>query len=218
MFVPDLNDASVSMSKSGDFLALAQWRRMVAQIYADVRCVDVPEAAWQQFLAARNALFKTHAQSPLDEGQRAVFSELPFFAYDPDYRVVGKLDLNVPQEQFCLELAADGEFRYRRVATVLFAIKGQTAQLSLFWIEGYGGGLFLPFKDLTSKTETFGAGRYLYDTIKGADLGVDETKILLDFNFAYNPSCAYNDQWVCPLAPLENSLNFPILAGEKKFM
>ncbi len=206
------------MGASGDLLALAQWRRTVAQIYADVRRAGVPETAWQQFLAARNALFKTHSQSPLNDEQRAAFSELPFFAYDPDYRVVGQLDRNVPQEQFCVELAADGKFCYRRVAKILFAIKGQTAQLSLFWVEGYGGGLFLPFKDLTSKTETFGAGRYLYDTIKGADLGADEAQIILDFNFAYNPSCAYNDQWVCPLAPVENSLSFPILAGEKRFI
>jgi hypothetical protein len=103
------------------------------------------------------------------------------------------------------------------VATVQFAIKGWAAQLSLFWIEGYGGGLFLPFKDLTSKTETFGAGRYLYDTIKGADLGADETQIVLDFNFAYNPSCAYNTRWHCPLPPAANQLAVSIRAGEMNF-
>jgi uncharacterized protein (DUF1684 family) len=94
---------------------------------------------------------------------------------------------------------------------------GHAASLSLFWIEGYGGGLFLPFKDLTNRKETFGGGRYLYDTIKGADIGVQGQEILLDFNFVYNPSCAYNAQWYCPLAPEENALNISIAAGEKRF-
>jgi uncharacterized protein (DUF1684 family) len=84
-------------------------------------------------------------------------------------------------------------------------------------VQGYGGGLFLPFKDQTNRTETFGGGRYLYDTIKGADLGANEQEMLLDFNFAYNPSCAYNTQWVCPLAPQENTLNCAVIAGEKRF-
>ena len=86
--------------------------------------------------------------------------------------------------------------------------------LTLFWLEGYGGGLFLPFKDQTSGRETYGGGRYLYDTVKGADLGAAPDSILLDFNFAYNPSCAYNPRWVCPLAPRENVLDFRIEAGE----
>ena len=205
------------MGTSGDVLALAQWRRRVAQLYTDVRRQLKPEVAWQAFVAARHELFQHHPQSPLDEAQRATFTELPYFPYNPDFRVVGQLDRNVSPEQFCVELTADGSFRYRRVARIQFELRGQTTQLSLFWVEGYGGGLFLPFKDQTSKTETFGAGRYLYDTIKGADLGVEESHILLDFNFAYNPSCAYNSQWVCPLAPLENSLSLPVLAGEKKF-
>jgi uncharacterized protein (DUF1684 family) len=84
-------------------------------------------------------------------------------------------------------------------------------------VQGYGGGLFLPFRDQTSRAQTFGGGRYLYDTIKGADLGAGDQEIPLDFNFAYNPSCAYNAQWVCPLAPQENNLNMPITAGEKRF-
>ena len=122
------------------------------------------------------------------------------------------------QEEITIELADDGPLHLRRVAAVHFELSGQSAQLSLFWVQGYGGGLFLPFTDRTKRTETFGGGRYLYDTIKGVDLGVDEHEILLDFNFAYNPSCAYNDRWVCPLAPQENDLNLTILAGEKRFM
>jgi uncharacterized protein (DUF1684 family) len=89
--------------------------------------------------------------------------------------------------------------------------------LSLFWINGYGGGLFLPFGDTTNRQTTYGAGRYLYDTIKGADLGTSRTEVVLDFNFAYSPSCAYNPRWVCPLAPPENRLPFPVPAGEMIF-
>jgi uncharacterized protein (DUF1684 family) len=89
--------------------------------------------------------------------------------------------------------------------------------LTLFWIQGYGGGLFLPFKDSTNGSETYGGGRYLYDTIKGADLGASPDAVLLDFNFAYNPSCAYSPQWTCPLAPAENTLRVRIEAGERAF-
>ena len=90
--------------------------------------------------------------------------------------------------------------------------------LNLYGLEGYGGGLFLPFRDSSNGRGTYAGGRYLYDTIKGADLGANGESILLDFNFAYNPSCAYNDQWVCPLAPPDNWLEFAIPAGEKEFV
>ncbi len=87
--------------------------------------------------------------------------------------------------------------------------------LRLFWIAGYGGGLFLPFGDATNGTQTYGGGRYLYDTIKGADLGGTFDELVLDFNYAYQPSCHYNPKWVCPLAPPQGKLTFPISVGEK---
>ncbi|NKQ35809.1 MAG: DUF1684 domain-containing protein [Chloroflexi bacterium] len=120
-----------------------------------------------------------------------------------------------PPHTYEVDLPHDGLLRFSRIAAVHFTVKEQAGQLSLFWVEGYGGGLFLPFRDGTNGRTTYGGGRYLYDAIKGADLGAGQTDILLDFNFAYNPSCAYNDQWVCPLAPPENQLPFPIAAGEK---
>lgn len=91
------------------------------------------------------------------------------------------------------------------------------ALLSVFWLEGYGGGLFLPFRDATSGGETYGAGRYLLDTIKGADLGGDPARgeLLLDFNLAYHPSCAYDPRWNCPLAPRENWLSVAVPVGER---
>ena len=91
----------------------------------------------------------------------------------------------------------------------------QPARLAVYWLEGYGGGIWLPFTDATSGAETYGGGRYLYDTIKGADLGAGEREMVLDFNYAYNPSCAYDERWSCPLSPPENRLAFAVPAGER---
>lgn len=205
------------MTHNTEYLALGHWRRATAEMYAAVRQAADPALAHQQFVATRNHLFKNHAQSPLTAVQRASFRQLSYFPYDPAFKVQGYIDDRVEPAEFTTELTADGFFRLKRVVAIHFELLGQAAQLSLFWVQGYGGGLFLPFKDQTNRTETFGGGRYLYDTIKGADLGANEQEILLDFNFAYNPSCAYNAQWVCPLAPRENILNRAIIAGEKRF-
>lgn len=200
------------------FLALAHWRRSTAEMYAAIRRTPNPVQAWHHFVSARNDLFKHHSQSPLTASQRKKFAHLPYYPYDPAFRVTGKVEEVVASDEYNLELADDGQMRLARIAAVHFEILGQVTQLSLFWVQGYGGGLFLPFKDLTSQSETFGGGRYLYDTIKGADLGVGAHTITLDFNFAYNPSCAYNAEWVCPLAPAENTLKIAVPAGEKRFV
>lgn len=182
---------------------------------------QAPEAgrlvAWQDWRAARNHLFRSHPQSPLDAEQRDRFRGLAYYDYDALWRIVGTIDLNVAQETFEVDLGADGRFQYSRCARALFTAAGIEAALSLFWIEGYGGGLFLPFGDTTNRHETYGGGRYLYDTIKGADLGAGSQSIVLDFNFAYNPSCAYHPRWVCPLPPAENDLPFAVRAGEMRF-
>ena len=89
--------------------------------------------------------------------------------------------------------------------------------LSVFWMAGYAGGIFIPFRDATNGSETYGAGRYLVDAAKSADLGGDPAAgtLLLDFNFAIQPSCAFDTRWACPLAPPENRLDRPIRAGER---
>ena len=202
---------------ASDFLTLARWRRATAEMYMTIRREKDPSQAWQHFITARNQLFKTDPQSPLTAEQRTTFQHLAYFPYDPAFRVMGQIEYDVEPEEYTIELSADGLLRYKRVAIAHFDLNQQATQLSLFWLQGYGGGLFLPFKDATSKKETFSGGRYLYDTIKGADLGVNRDEIILDFNFAYNPSCAYNSSWVCPLSPLENSLPQAIMAGEKCF-
>lgn len=201
-----------------DVLSLADWRRNVAELYAAVRNASAaePALAWQTFRAGRDGLFKQHPQSPLDAAQREIFTGLDYYPYDPAWRLVGTIEADAPRETLHLRLP-EGEFRYSRVARATFRAGGLEARLSLFWVEGYGGGLFLPFADATTGQGTYGGGRYLYDTIKGADLGVYPDRIVLDFNYAYNPSCAYNNRWVCPLSPRENRLPFAIAAGEKDF-
>ena len=107
---------------------------------------------------------------------------------------------------------------FRRIGSLEIPFAGHGARtLSLFWMEGYSGGLFLPFRDATSGKETYAAGRYLLDTAKSADLGGDQERgsLVLDFNFAYQPSCAFDPRWACPLAPPENRLDLPIRAGER---
>lgn len=200
-------------------IALADWRRTIAESYAAVR--SAPEGGrifgWQDWRTTRNDLFKRHPQSPLNQEQKDDFVGLPYYDYAPEYCVEARLIPAGAAESFHVYLSTDGDFNYSRVAIAHFVIRGVAAKLSLFWIEGYGGGLFLPFKDATNGHETYGGGRYLYDTIKGVDLGVGGDTILLDFNFAYNPSCAYHPRWVCPLSPRENTLPFPVTAGEMDF-
>ncbi len=200
-----------------DPLSLVDWRRCVAEIYADIRRAPSAslEIAWQDWRAARNDLLKNHPQSPLDFDQRSVFRGLPYYAYDPDWRVTGTFEIEATGVSNEIDLGADGRIQLTRVGSVRFIIKQIEAALSAFWIEGYGGGLFLPFRDMTNGEATFGGGRYLYDTIKGADLGVNGAEVNVDFNFSYNPSCAYNPRWICPLSPAENTLAFAVTAGER---
>lgn len=198
-------------------MTLVHWRRAVAELYARVRSAlpDQHLQAWEEFRTARDKLFREHPQSPLTPKQRTAFPGLAYYPYDPAWRIVGTLDFDVPRESFQVELP-EGMLRYTRIARARFATPAGDGELGVFWIEGYGGGLFLPFRDATNGRETYGGGRYLYDTIKGADLGAGPgDEIVLDFNYAYNPSCAYSPQWVCPLAPPENALPFPVEAGEK---
>jgi uncharacterized protein (DUF1684 family) len=199
---------------------LAIWQRTVAEMYAFVRqtwAEDQPDAC-DMFRAERDRMFKEHSQSPLSEEQTKYFAYLEYYPYDPAWRVTGAIDTGVKKETFTVDLSDEGLFRYTRIARVRFHVLRQEAELSLFWVEGYGGGLFLPFKDETNGEETYGGGRYLYDTVRGADLRIDPGELVLDFNYAYNPTCAYNDRWVCPLSPAENALPFPVEAGEKAFI
>ena len=128
-----------------------------------------------------------------------------FFPYDPAWRFEARIE---PAEPEPIELNGFPFTRFARARVT------EAASLDLYWLETYGGGIFLPFRDATSGGETYGAGRYLLDTVKGADLGGTDTTLVVDFNFAYNPSCAWDDAWACPLSPPANRLDFEVAAGE----
>jgi uncharacterized protein (DUF1684 family) len=205
------------MAVAADALTLAHWRRTVAEIYAQMRAgaQSDPGGAALRFRVARDRLFREHVQSPIASESRAGWPGCTWYDYDPSWRVEGAFEPAGASGEFTIELGDDGPLRCARVGQVGFAVRGQAAALALYWLEGYGGGLWLPFLDATSGGETYGGGRYLYDTIKGADLGSGDSRIVLDFNFAYNPSCAYDPRWSCPLSPPENRLPFAVTAGEK---
>ena len=195
------------MSEPRVALELLDWKRRVAEVYAHVREAEA-EDGWRAWCDERESLFATHPQSP------APGARPRYFDYDPAARVLGEVT-PAPAEELRLPVSRDEEVVAIRTGRVEFELEGQAAALDLFWISGYGGGLFLPFRDATSGTTTYGAGRYLYDTIKGADLGTEDGKLVLDFNFAYNPSCAYDPRWACPLAPPANRLEVAVHAGER---
>jgi uncharacterized protein len=186
-----------------DQLTLLDWKRRIFALYAEVRAAGDPEAAWRRWCAVRAELYATHPQSPRPGGEPA------YFPYEPSLRFEAAVEAVEPAS---LEIAgsAGSVTRFDRFAVARF--EGHT--LELYWLAAYGGGVFLPFRDETSGRETYGAGRYLLDTVKGSDLGGGEATLVLDFNFAFNPSCAWDDSWACPLAPPANRLPFRIEAGE----
>jgi uncharacterized protein (DUF1684 family) len=196
--------------------ALAHWRRSVAAQYALVRePTGDRRAQCDAFRLARDVLFRTHSESPIATHLRSAWPGVRWFDYDPAARVDALIEPVAERATFEIALATDGALRCTRVGLAHFVFAGHLASLALYWLEGYGGGLWLPFSDATTGASSYGGGRYLYDTIKGADLGVEESSIMLDFNYAYHPSCAYDERWSCPLAPPENRLDFAVEAGER---
>lgn len=180
-------------------LDLLDWKRRVFELYAEVRA-SAPRAGWERWKAVRVELFRDHPQSPSPG-----YPSLDHFDYDPSFRFLADVEA---VEAATIEI--DG-FPFRRFARATFEL----GALELYWLEGYGGGVFLPFADATSGRGTYGAGRYLLDTVKGSDLGSEEGRLVLDFNFAYNPSCSYSPKWACPLAPAANRISAPVRAGER---
>ena len=194
-------------------LELLDWKRRIFELYAEVRAAPDPGEAWEHWRSVRDELYRTHPQSPLTREAREGFSEVPYFPYDPALRVLADVD---PAAAEVREIAgsAGSSMRFRRFGRARFVLGGAEQSLELFWLEGYGGGVFLPFGDRTSGKETYGAGRYVLDTVKGSDLGTVGDRLVVDFNFAYNPSCAYDPRWACPLTPPANRLPLEVRAGE----
>ena len=198
-----------------DTLDLLDYRRRVADLYAQVRAAPPTESTWRHWREQRDALFATHPQSAIPEDQRSIFEGLAYFDHDPALRVTASLQ---PAEgaPIAISHSSEGATDAHPFAIAHFQIEGSEQSLTLYWLNEYSGGLFLPFRDATSGTETYGGGRYLLDTAKGADLGSSQDgQLVLDFNYAYHPSCTHNPAWSCPLAPRDNWLTAPIRAGEQ---
>jgi len=219
---------------------LADYRRQVGDLYAQLRSRGVDEDSWQRWTTERAQLLASHPQSPLIEPDGTFQAAPDYFDYDPTWRVVGRVeplpdadkgDGNEDDRGDGAEhrpppgvlLSPDGASAFNHVGTVVFERLGVEHRLGLFWLDAYSGGLFLPFKDLTNGDSTYGAGRYLLDAAKSADLGsavdnaveAEHGPLLLDFNFSYHPSCAWNPRWQCPLAPPTNRLDVEVEAGER---
>jgi uncharacterized protein len=221
-------------------LTLADWRREIGSLYAGVRrlaATDVPAALalWRE---TREKLFREHPQSPVPADGRADFRS-HHFDHDPSLRfevVVEELEpepglppggddgpfgglglTGLPAMTIDLPVSAGGSMAFRRFGLVTIPFAGGPRSLEIYWMEGYAGGLFLPFRDATNGRETYGAGRYLLDAAKSADLGAGAApnSLVLDFNFAYQPSCAFDPKWACPLAPPSNRIDLEIRGGER---
>ena len=198
-------------------LDLVDWRRRVGDLYR----IAGPDALIR-FRQGRDELFRTHPQSPLEPEDRAAFSGLHYFAPDPSYRVRARMEPGDGSELVIDTGGEDGAVRYRRAGVLAFELHGRQCRLTAFSLVQYAGGLFVPFRDATSGHETYGGGRYLFDTAKDTDGLVLEiepgsAEINIDFNYAYNASCAYSPRWACPLAPPENRLTVEVRAGEQSY-
>jgi len=193
------------------------WKRGVLALYSAARAAGGDPGACSAFRAARDRLFRDHPQSPLVPGDRERFAGVPYYPHRPEMRVEAALVPDPELAELILPTSTGEPTRFTRIGFVRPVLGGRELSLALYWLEGYGGGLFLPFRDATAGRETYGAGRYLLDTVKGADLGMsaDGRRLVLDFNYAYNPSCSYDPRWSCPLAPPENRVDVAVEAGER---
>ena len=198
-------------------LDLVDWRRRVGDLYR----MSGPDPI-ARFRQERDELFRSHPQSPVEPGERAEFKGLRYFPHDAAYRVQARFEPADGSELLIDTGGEDGAVRYRRAGRLVFELGGSPCRLTVLSLIQYAGGLFVPFRDTTSGRETYGGGRYLFDTAKNTDGLVLEitpgsSDVVIDFNYAYNASCAYSPRWACPLAPPENYLTVPVRAGEQTY-
>ena len=169
-------------------------------------------SALDDFRRDKDAFFRDDPRSPLTPEQRAAFTGLDYFPQDEGLRIDAEMDTDVEPGVIEMETTSGTPQRYTRAGTVTFEVDGEPATVTLYAsADGHAHGLFLPFRDATSGRETYGAGRYL-------DLDPPhDGRVEVDFNLAYNPYCAYDAGWSCPLPPGENWLGVPIRGGERDF-
>jgi uncharacterized protein (DUF1684 family) len=196
-----------------DAYDIVDWRRRVFALYAEVRAEHDVAAAHEHWREVRDELMRTHAASPLPAQVQESFDGLPVPAYDPAWRFEVEVR-PAPEVSIQVTSGTDGSVPFERLGVVEVPDVGS---LDVWRLASYGGGLFVPVKDGSAGKPggTYGGGRYLVDTVKGADLGSAGGTLLLDLNFAYNPSCAYDPDWACPLAQPGNVVTAEIPVGER---
>jgi uncharacterized protein len=198
----------------GTALELVDWRRATAALYARVRSQADAAIAHAQWRDGRDQMMRSHSQSPLPPADPMRASGLPYWPYDPALRWEVPVESASRPLRLEIDTGDDGVSRLEQAGWVTLP-DPVGRRLALWWLDQYAGGLFLPVKDATAGNGSYGGGRYLLDTAKGADLGTAGGKLVIDLNFLYHPSCRYNDRWVCPLAPHDNTIDTPIRAGER---
>ena len=194
-------------------LAMVDWRRQTSQLYARVRAERDPAAGHALWRVGRDEMFRTHSQSPLLPDDQIRATGIKYWPYDPGVRF--ELPLAAVQHEQLLDVPISSKqaVTLRLLGRVLLPAP-LGFELAIWRLQQYGGGLFVPLRDGTAGTSTFSGGRYLLDTVKGADLGGSDAAIVIDLNFLYHPSSLYNSSWVSPLAPPENTTAVPVHAGE----
>lgn len=199
------------LSMGAPSLDVVDWRRRTSELYARVRSATEPAEAHALWINGRDVLLREHPASPVPRALRREYPGATVAPYDPAYRFVVPLLTEVTPARRDVGTGTDGIVSFDLAGRVELAGLGA---LDVWWLSGYGGGLFLPMKDATSGRDSYGGGRYLLDTVKGADLGGDADGLVIDLNFTYQPSCAYDEAWACPLAGPGNALAAPVPVGE----
>lgn len=159
----------------------------------------------QDFRAEKDRFFTESPHSPLTGEQKKSFRGLNYFDENPDLRLEAAIEAFESQEEILMQTSTGEVQSFRRYGKFSFAVDGEQVELTVY---ANRHGFFLPFIDSLAGNETYPAGRYLEPVV------LPDGRFLVDFNLAYNPYCAYNDQWSCPLPPAENRLKAPIRAGE----
>ena len=208
-------EPKIATSIAGE-LELADWRRRVAELYAGVRAHADPKEAHALWRRGRDELMRAHPESPLLPDDELRRSGVPYWPYDPELRFALELEYSTEREPATLTLQTGGTSvtSLRRLG-VLALPAPVDATLDVWWMEQYAGGVFVPVRDGTAGDTSYGGGRYLLDTAKGADLGGRDGRVIVDLNFLYHPSCRYNADWQCPLAPAGNTIGYAVQAGER---
>ncbi|WP_372967569.1 DUF1684 domain-containing protein [Microbacterium sp.] len=204
----------MTLTKARTAAEVVDWRRRVFALYDAVRTGESPQEAHELWRIERDDLMLHHPATPLLSEDRPLFEGLSIPSYDPQWRFELPI-LEAEPGGFDFATGTDGVVPFERIGRVEVP---DTGSLDVWRLTTYGGGLFIPVRDALAGRPggTYGGGRYLIDTVKGADLGSDAARgtIVLDFNFAYNPSCAYDPAWACPLAQPGNVLPVAVPVGE----